>query len=278
MTSLQTWWWSPQVLAALEDAERDRSGVAWTVRRQWTYQAGHSAFSIGDSSIAAKRESVRSLSSFRGCSCSMPQLGRTEPTEDTKDLHAIKEELVSSSSAAAAAANDPCMNTLVRALLGREDCRFDDAIARIYALHRGARGGLRGRLHVRSSAEARRLLRMGVSVDAYAMLGNLFSRGIGVSKFSSREWRVLGVGSQSSVLVCVLSGGDSWKTQRSRLDVSDEELVMLHQPIGGSVGLGVYQQPISKRSRKGLLQVMTWRGCSFSHDKVCKRTHTPHVG
>lgn len=157
MTSLQTWWWSPQVLAALEDAERDRSGVAWTVRRQWTYQAGHSAFSIGDSSIAAKRESVRSLSSFRGCSCSMPQLGRTEPTEDTKDLHAIKEELVSSS--AAAAANDPCMNTLVRALLGREDCRFDDAIARIYALHRGARGGLRGRLHVRSSAEARRLLR-----------------------------------------------------------------------------------------------------------------------
>ncbi|MBK6574466.1 MAG: hypothetical protein IPG21_18770 [Saprospiraceae bacterium] len=67
---------------------------------------------------------------------------------------------------------------------------------------------------------------MGVSVDvvadAYAMLGNLFSRGIGVSKFSSREWRVLGVGSQSSVLVCVLSGGDSWKTQRSRLDVSDE--------------------------------------------------------
>lgn len=68
--------------------------------------------------------------------------------------------------------------------------------------------------------------KMGVSVDvvadAYAMLGNLFSRGIGVSKFSSREWRVLGVGSQSSVLVCVLSGGDSWKTQRSRLDVSDE--------------------------------------------------------
>ena len=33
-------------------------------------------------------------------------IGRTEPTEDTKDLHAIKEELVSS---AAAAANDPCM-------------------------------------------------------------------------------------------------------------------------------------------------------------------------
>ncbi|MBK8406333.1 MAG: hypothetical protein IPL25_20420 [Saprospiraceae bacterium] len=61
---------------------------------------------------------------------------------------------------------------------------------------------------------------MGVSADAYAMLGNLFSRGIGVSKFSSREWRV--VDSQSSVLVCVLSGGDSWKTQRSRLDVSDE--------------------------------------------------------
>ena len=81
----------------------------------------------------------------------MPQLGRTEPTEDTKDLHTIKEELVSSSSSPAAAANDPCMNT---ALLGREDCRFDDAIARIYALHRGARGGLRGRLHVRSSAEA----------------------------------------------------------------------------------------------------------------------------
>lgn len=207
MTSLQTWWWSPQVLAALEDAERDRSGVAWTVRRQWTYQAGHSAFSIGDSSIAAKRESVRSLSSFRGCSCSMPQLGRTEPTEDTKDLHAIKEELVSSSSAAAAA-NDPCMNTLVRALLGREDCRFDDAIARIYALHRGARGGLRGRLHVRSSAEARRLLRMGVSVDAYAMLGNLFSRGIGVSKFSSREME--SIGSWQSVIslgLCAIRRG-----------------------------------------------------------------------
>ena len=34
----------------------------------------------------------------------------------------------------------PAWTTLVRALLGREDCRFDDAIARIYALHRGARG------------------------------------------------------------------------------------------------------------------------------------------
>ena len=206
MTSLQTWWWSPQVLAALEDAERDRSGVAWTVRRQWTYQAGHSALSIGDSSIAAKRESVRSLSSFRGCSCSMPQLGRTEPTEDTKDLHAIKEELVSSSSAAAA--NDPCMNTLVRALLGREDCRFDDAIARNYALHRGACGGLRGRLHVRSSAEARRLLRMGVSVDAYAMLGNLFSRGIGVCQILKQrngEYWELAV-SRQSWFVCYQEG------------------------------------------------------------------------
>ncbi|MBK7304395.1 MAG: hypothetical protein IPI90_14375 [Saprospiraceae bacterium] len=91
---------------------------------------------------------------------------------------------------------------------------------------------------------------MGVSVDAYAML---LSRGIGVSKFSSREWRVLGVGSQSSVLVCVLSGGNSWKTQRVLLMSamkSNAELVMLHQPSGGSrrpVGLGVYQQPISKR-------------------------------
>ena len=123
---------------------------------------------------------------------------------------------------------------------------------------------------------------MGVSVDAYAMLGNLFSRGIGVSKFSSREME--SIGSWQSVISLGLCANrrDSWKTQRSRLDVSDEELVMLHQPIGGSVGLGVYQQPISKRSRKGagglLLQVMTWRDCSFSHDKVWKRTHTPHVG
>ena len=155
MTSLQTWWWSPQVLAALEDAERDRSGVAWTVRRQWTYQAGHSAFSIGDSSIAAKRESVRSLSPPSvAAAARCRNWAEQNRQRHTKDLHAIKEELVSSSSAAAAAANDPCMNTLVRALLGREDCRFDDAIARIYALHRGARGGLRGRLHVRSSAEA----------------------------------------------------------------------------------------------------------------------------
>ena len=190
MTSLQTWWWSPQVLAALEDAERDRSGVAWTVRRQWTYQAGHSAFSIGDSSIAAKRESVRSLSPSVAAAARCRNWAEQNRQRHTKDLHAIKEELVSSSSAAAA--NDPCMNTLVRALLGREDCHFDDAIARIYALHRGARGGLRGRLHVRSSAEARRLLRMGVSVDAYAMLGNLFSRGIGVSKFSSREMESIG--------------------------------------------------------------------------------------
>ena len=113
-----------------------------------------------------------------------------------------------SSSSGAAAADDPCMNTLVRALLGREDCRFDDAIVRIYALHRGARGGLRGRLHVRSSAEARRLLRMGVSVDAYAMLGNLFSRGIGVSKFSSREME--SIGSWQSVIslgLCAIRRG-----------------------------------------------------------------------